>query len=211
MSKRLSSIFSLSKDDHGTDHKHSPLPKSMSNPSLAIPSTGGKLHKSISPVTAAPRTNYPDPTLPITPLAPPPLLTGDGMFRPPSSAGSGSRPPSQASVRSRPQTPTFAITPVEGNSPARPTTPGSAGRLKKHTWGKSSKGRNEPHSQAWIAGLPDHIPYDLTPLLKGERVSTDTVFRFAADKKRYPTCGTRMRIPSSTFTPDLHAEVHRSS
>ena len=176
MSKRLSAIFSLSKDVHGTDQKHAPLPKSMSNPSLAIPASGGKLHKSTSPVSAAPRTTYPEPTLPITPLAPPPLLTGDGMFRPPSSAGSGSRPPSQGSVRSRPQTPTFAITPVDGNSPARPSTPGSATRLKKHTWGKSSKGKNVPQSQAWIAGLPDHIPYDLTPLLKGERVCTDTVF-----------------------------------
>jgi hypothetical protein len=211
MSKRLSALFSLSKDDHGTDQKHSPLSKSVSNPSLAIPATGGKLHKSTSPVTAAPRATYPEPTLPITPLAPPPLVTGDGMFRPPSSAGSGSRPPSQASVRSRPQTPTFAITPVEANSPVLPPTPGSAGRLKKHTWGKSSKSRSGTHSQAWIAGLPDHIPYDLTPLLKGERVSTDPVFRFAADKQRYPICGTSKRIPSSIFTPDPRAEGHRSN
>lgn len=171
MSKRLSSIFSLSRDDHGTDQKHSPLPKSVSNPTLSIPATGGKLHKSTTPLSAVPRTTYPEPTLPVTPLAPPPLLTGDGMFRPPSSAGSGSRPPSQSSVRSRPQTPTFTITPDEGNSPIQPTTPGSASRLKKHTWGRSAKGKNETHSQAWIAGLPDHIPYDLTPLLKGDRVS----------------------------------------
>jgi hypothetical protein len=178
MSKRLSAIFSLSKDDRGTGLAHSPLPNSTSNPSLTVPAAGGKLHKPVTPSSTTtssattPHADYPAPTLPITPLAPPPLVTGDGMFRPPSSAGSGSRPPSQASVRSRPQTPTFAITPVEGNSPLRPTTPGSATRLKKHTWGRSSKGKSEPHSQAWIAGLPDHTPYDLTPLLNGERVGS---------------------------------------
>lgn len=174
MSKRLSSIFSLSKDDHGTGQTHSPLPRASSNPTLAPPSA--KLHKPLSqPATSPAQANYPEPTLPITPLAPPPLLTGDGMIRPPSSTGSGSRPASQASVRSRPQTPNFAITPVDGNSPITATTPGS-GKLKKtHSWmpGKASKGKNGDanHSQAWIAGLPDHVPYDLNPLLKGERVS----------------------------------------
>lgn len=214
MSKRLSSIFSLSKDDHGTDHKHSLLPQSTSNPSLNIPPAGGKLHKTTSPSSAAPRTTYPDPTLPVTPLAPPPLLTGDGMIRPPSSAGSGSRPPSQASARSRPQTPTFAITPVEGNSPIQPTTPSSAHRLKKHTWGgKLSKGNKDAkQSQAWIAGLPDHVPYDLSPLLKGERVGTEKAIEFAADMKRYPTSGMNKRIPSSTCIRDHRAEgLHSSS
>jgi hypothetical protein len=178
MAKRLSAIFSLSKDDHGTDHsQHSRNPSdSMYNASLAPP-RAGRLHKSTSPTTPSQaEPTFPEPTLPITPLAPPPLLTGDGMFRPPSSAGSGSRPPSQASVRSRPQTPSFAITPTESNSPVLPTTPGSAGKLsKKSSWlpGKSSRNKNgeQPLSRAWIAGLPDHIPYDLTPLLAGDRVS----------------------------------------
>lgn len=177
MSKRLSSIFSMSKDDHnGTDHQHSSLSKSTSTPTLSIPK--GRLHKPGGLPPSATIATLPDPTLPtlpITPLQPPPLLTSDGMIRPPSSAGSGSRPPSVASVRSRPQTPTFTITPVEGNSPVRPTTPGGTKISKRATWlpGKSPKSAKDESrkSQAWIAGLPDHIPYDLTPLLKGEPVS----------------------------------------
>ena len=175
MAKRLSAIFSSSKDDHSsTDQQH--IPKSATAPTLAPPKDG-RLHKTL-PVSPSqpilPSATLPN--LPITPLQPPPLLTGDGMFRPPSSAGSGSRPPSQASVRSRPQTPTFAITPVDSNSPVRPSTPGSATRLnKRSSWlpGKSSKGGkdDQKHSRAWIAGLPDHVPYDLNPLLSGERVS----------------------------------------
>jgi hypothetical protein len=174
MAKRLSKVFSLAKDDHSTDQQHS-MPKAATHPSLAPPA---RLHKTLPPSPSQPQ--LPDPTLsglPITPLQPPPLLTGDGMFRPPSSAGSGSRPPSQSSVRSRPQTPTFAITPVDGESPGRPSTPGSATKLNKRTtWlpGKASKGAKEDkrQSHAWIAGLPDHVPYDLNALISGERVST---------------------------------------
>lgn len=183
MAKRLSSLFSLSKDDNNsTDHRS--IPKSATTPALAPPAKVGRLHKNTPSLpTSQSLQTFPDsdptlPQLPVTPLQPPPLLTGDGMIRPPSSAGSGSRPPSQSSVRSRPQTPTFAITPVEG-SPIRPTTPGSATKLnKKSSWlpGKSPKSAKDgkKHSQAWIAGLPDHVPYDLHALLHGERVSRCT-------------------------------------
>lgn len=172
--KRLSAIFSLSKDD-STDQHHSDLPKSATHPTLAPP-FDGKLHKTLPLSPSQPILLDPTlPTLPVTPLQPPPLLTGDGMFRPPSSAGSGSRPPSQSSVRSRPQTPTFAITPVDESSPGRPLTPGSATKLNKRSSflpSKSPKAAKEAkkHSQAWIAGLPDHVPYDLNSLISGERV-----------------------------------------
>ncbi|ETN43063.1 uncharacterized protein HMPREF1541_02221 [Cyphellophora europaea CBS 101466] len=200
MSKRLSSIFSMSKDDHGRDPmQHSPLPRNTSSPALVPPPVPGKLHKAATSQTPN-QTTFPEPTLPVTPLAPPPLLTGDGMVRPPSAAGSGSRPGSQASVRSRPQTPTFTITPVEG-SPIGPTTPTSTSKLsKRSSWlpgGKSPTAKTKggaKHSQAWIAGLPDHVPYDLTPLVKGERVldlwndQADTVlYLFPKSSRRGPS------------------------
>ena len=172
MAKRLSSLFSLSKDDSGPPpqadvHAHS------RDSSLAQSPTAGRLQKHISNPSAD--MNPPSTLQPLTPLAPPPLLQ-DG-FRPPSSAGSGSQPGSRADSpqslpRSRPQTPTIVVPGAEAHSPITPTS----GKLnKRKSWlpGKSDKQKAEErkNAKAWIAGLRDFVNYDVTPLLAGDRVS----------------------------------------
>ena len=114
-------------------------------------------------------------------LPPPPVLSEDGIARPPSSAGQLSRPSSrQASreaSRSRPTTPSLLLPSDSTTSLSRPQTPDSKKVSKRRSWlpGKSDKhfadaGQYNP-PQAWIAGLREHVPYDLTPLLNGEKVS----------------------------------------
>ena len=165
MAKRLSSIFSLSKDDTTVSTSHS------RDSSLNQSPTSSRLQKYVSSSSAE--------TNPLSNLPPPPLMYQDG-FRPPS-AGSGSMPGSRASSpqsapsRSRPQTPTIIIPGAEPNSPIRPLTPQSGKLNKKKTWlpGKSDKQKAEErkNAKAWIAGLRDFVNYDLTPLLAGDRVS----------------------------------------
>jgi len=185
MAKRLSSLFSLSRDDkdpvetpqsYTTPASHYP----PSPPYGHIPTAAAhKLHK--HRFTASSDFDFNDNDLP--PLEPPPLLSDSGIPRPPSSNRSGpdSRPASRNSShsrdgnRSRPQTPSLMIPHSSTGSPARPGTPNSAKLSKKKTWvpGRSDKQRLEDGQgapRAWIAGLREHIPYDLTPLLTGDRV-----------------------------------------
>ena len=176
MAKRISSIFSLSKDDSGSESNAS-VPPSTSTLPLAQSPAQQKLHR--HRVTASSELTLEGQT-PITPLAPPPLLTSDGFVRPPSSAGTGSRPVSRAGSpqstgsRSRPATPSLLI-PGDNASSSRPSTPTSTKLNKRRSWlpGSRDRGKNDndpKRSKAWIAGLKDQVPYDLTPLLNGERV-----------------------------------------
>lgn len=175
MAKRLSSLFSLSRDTSGTnDNSQFPQNTNIPPEQPSIQPTLPRLQE-----TSLPNVGFHQatPITPPTPLAPPPLLTGDGLVRPPSSAGSGygSRPGSRAASpqsngsRSRPTTPSIMT-----GSDSRPQTPTSAKLNKRKSWmpGSKDKGKYEDkkYSQAWIAGLRDHIAYDLTPLLSGERV-----------------------------------------
>lgn len=184
MAKRLSSLFSLSRDDKDPVE----TPQSYTTPSSQYPPspnylptpTAHKLHK--HRFTASSDFDFNDNALP--PLEPPPLLSDSGIPRPPSSNRSGpdSRPASRNSSphsrdgnRSRPQTPSLMIPHSSTGSPARPATPNSAKISKKKTWvsGRSDKQRPEDGQgapRAWIAGLREHIPFDLTPLLIGDRV-----------------------------------------
>ncbi|OCT49704.1 hypothetical protein CLCR_06655 [Cladophialophora carrionii] len=180
MAKRLSSLFSLSRDgDHHNHHQQTEAtPATASSPQTA-PHSPHKLHKSRFASSSQIDLNDGLP-----PLAPPPLLTESGSVRPPSShrSGTDSRPTSRNSSahsrdgsRSRPQTPNLLIPPGNTGSPGLPATSPVAKITKKKSWlpGKSDKHRFEDgptSSKAWIAGIRDHMPYDLAPLSKGERV-----------------------------------------
>jgi hypothetical protein len=198
--KKISSLFSLSssKDDsnsilsepgasshlrgasndylkaESTSHA-TLLSKSASNPNLS----GHKTNASTDP-----RGPMPPPinTAPLSPLAPPPTLVNYGPPRPASSHDSvRSRPSSRAASReasrSRPSTPTTMAPPGSANSPIARTqiTPRDSKVLKRHSWlpkrpgqGEEEAGSHEP--KAWIAGLREHVPYDISPVLSGERV-----------------------------------------
>ena len=183
MAKRLSSIFSLSRDDK--DHSEAPQSGTAGSPQYAlspnyIPTpTSHKLHK--HRFTASSELDFSND---LPPLEPPPLLSGSGAARPPSSHRSGpdsrsasrnASPHSRDESRSRPQTPNLLIPPGSTGSPARPATPTSARTARKKTWGigkpdKHGSQDGQGAQRAWIAGLREHIPYDMTPLLTGERV-----------------------------------------
>ena len=172
--KRLSSMFSLSKDGSGP----AVTPSHSRDSSLNQSPTTSRLQKHASNSSA--ETNPHSQLPPLVPLAPPPLMYGDG-FRPPSSAGSGSLPGSRASSpqsapsRSRPQTPTIIVPETDTTSPARPLTPTSEKLNKRKSWlpRKSDKQKAEErkNAKAWIAGLRDFVNYDVAPLLTGDRVS----------------------------------------
>ncbi len=188
-SNRLSSLLSLGHSKHD------------SNSSLSVSSSSSNLHDAsqdhafgssgTSQATQSPpknklQKNSPSGTYilpPIdtmaTPLAPPPVLSEDGIARPPSSAGQlsrpGSRQASREASRSRPTTPSLLVTSDSATSLSRPHTPDSKKLSKRRSWlpGKSDKmfaeaGHHPP--QAWIAGLREHVPYEINPLLNGEKV-----------------------------------------
>lgn len=189
MAKRLSSLFSFPREDKHQLHAEGLEPVSTTSPlysyspTYPTASTGQKLHKlRLNP------NHDPNGTSPA--LAPPPLLFESGVARPPSSqrSASQSRPGSRASSarseihsqegsRSRPQTPTLLISTTATDSLSRPATP-SAGKIsKKKSWvpGKHDRNKLEDGSsprKAWIAGLREHVPYDLAPLITGQRVGS---------------------------------------
>jgi len=187
MAKRLSSFFSLSRDDKDhADGPQSPPPLNPQSPNYPVTPTFHKLHKH-----RATASSELDLQSDLPPLAPPPFLSESGVVRPPSSQFSGqdSRPGSrtgspQSQVqsregsRSRPQTPSLLIPPGAAVSPARPGTPTSTKITKKKSWhpGKPEKHKfDDGHTpKAWIAGLKEYVAYDLNPLLRGERVSMIT-------------------------------------
>jgi hypothetical protein len=157
----------------------SPLPKSASIPNLSG-------HKSNGSINSQGPMPPPISTAPLSPLAPPPTLVNYGPPQPASSQGSirsrpNSRPSSRATSRegsrSRPSTPTTMAPPGSANSPIARTqmTPKDPKVLKRQSWlpkksghGGDDAGDHEP--KAWIAGLREHIPYDLAPIFRGERV-----------------------------------------
>lgn len=223
MAKRLSSLFSLSRDDKD----HVETPQSYTTPSSQFPPspsylptpTSHKLHK--HRFTASSDIDFNENALP--PLEPPPFLSESGVPRPPSSNRSGpdSRPASRNSSphslnenRSRPQTPSLMIPHNSTGSPARPATPNSAKISKKKTWGPGRSDKQKPEDgqgsqRAWIAGLREHIPYHLTPLLTGDKVghaprNPTTVTDFV---NRCLTSGMNVVTPSSTSIHHLQVVV----
>ena len=190
-SNRLSSLLSLGHSKHDSISSLSPSSSSSnlydasqehafggsgSAPQVTQSPSKNKLHKNASSGTYTPP---PIDTMSM-PLAPPPVLSSDGIARPPSSAGHlsrpGSRQASREASRSRPTTPSLLVPSDSATSLSRPQTPDSKKISKKRSWlpGKLDKtfadtGHHLP--QAWIAGLREHVPYDLNSLLDGEKVS----------------------------------------
>jgi hypothetical protein len=129
-----------------------------------------KLHKSNpSAGLSLPALN----TMAAMPLVPPPIINADGLQRPQSTCSSGQA--SREGSRSRPTTPNM-LTPYDNLPSSRPQTPTSAKVSKRRSWlpGKSEKGpvgQERHEAQAWIAGLKEHMPYNLEPLINGEKAS----------------------------------------
>jgi hypothetical protein len=187
-SNRLSSLLSLghSKNDsasslsQSSSASHLPDVSQGHTPSSSGPtlqsSSKHKLHKSTpSAGSSLPALD----TMSTLALAPPPAISTDGLPRYPSAAGHfstySSGQASREGSRSRPTTP-IMLTPHDTLSSSRPQTPTSAKASKRRSWlpGKADKspiGQERQEPEAWIAGLKEHIPYNLVPLISGERVS----------------------------------------
>ena len=109
----------------------------------------------------------------------PPPISADRLPRPSSAAGQlsayGGGQASREGSRSRPTTPVM-LAPQDTRSLSRPQSPTSAKVSKRRSWlpakaDKSPVGQKKNEPQAWIAGLKEHIPYSLLPLISGEKVS----------------------------------------
>jgi hypothetical protein len=152
------------------------LPKSVSNPNFA----GHMKNPSIASHWQMPP---PISTAPFPPLAPPPALVNYGAPGPASSHGSvRSRPSSQAGSRegsrSRPSTPNTMAPPSSTSSPMSRTqmTPKDSKISKRQSWlpkrqGQEAEDLKDHEPKAWIAGLREHIPYDMSPIFRGDKVS----------------------------------------
>ena len=150
---------------------HATLAKSASNPNLSG-------HKTNAFINARRPMPPPISTVPLSPLAPPPTLVNHG---PPRSASCHdsvrSRAASREGSRSRPPTPTVMAAPGSTNSPVAraQNTPREGKVAKRHSWLLKKSGQGEDDTKkhepkAWIAGLRDHVPYDMSPVFRGERV-----------------------------------------
>jgi hypothetical protein len=187
--KRLTSLFTLSKsqstsnlsqssgDSHSRDRDSSQERAGRTQP-----------QQRLLKVRVTSDGSDPPPIALFQDIEPPQFPSTRHASNPPSSFGSrpGSRPGSRVGSpihsrdgsRSRPQTPVLLQPGALPHSPSRSGTPNSATFKKRHSWmpgsgSRSDKGHieqmtNEP--KAWIAGLQEHIPYDITPLLNGTRV-----------------------------------------
>jgi hypothetical protein len=186
-SNRLSSLFSLghSRNDSASSLSHSSSVSHTADASQDhAPSSPGptlqssskhKLHKG-NPSLGSDLA--PLDTMAALPLAPPPPIGADGLPRPSSATGQlnaySSGQASREGSRSRPSTPVM-LTPHDNRSPSHPQTLTSAKASKRRSWlpgkpDKSPVGQERNESQAWIAGLKEHIPYSLLPLIDGEKV-----------------------------------------
>lgn len=228
MAKRLSSLFSLSREDKSRPEispsakpPAAPLSQSITQTNTSLPN---KLHKNYVDNSSRLESNVLFPQ-----LDPPPLLSESGLFIPPSSQRSGpdsglssraSSPYSFTPVqsrdgsRSRPQTPIPSVPLGAANAPGQPATPTSA-KVKKRSWipGKHDRHEvtDEKHQKAWIAGLEKCVGYDLTPLVEGERVTIIAPKEYSMlNDIRYLTFGMIREILMSTSTHSLQDEAHVS-
>ena len=188
--KRISSLFSLggSKDDSSASLSQSTASSSHLRISshdypLTSSSASASIRRSRSAQNLVPHEPHPtalqadDTSEPVI-LNPPRTLKGTRPARSAVVYANGSHPASREGSRSRPTTPNLPTPLNTTSSPgslSRPGTPNSAKQSKRRSWfpGKTDRvaanhPQNEP--QAWIAGLREHIPYDLKPLLTGQKV-----------------------------------------
>lgn len=171
MARRISAFFSSKDED---------LPKPSGSPYNSAPGSPvgpskGKLTKQMGKSSSDLNLNRM-----ARDLEPPPVFTDQGMAaRPQSRDGRGSvrsdTAGSRQSSSSRPSTPNMLGVPGAA-SPVQ-TSPSSGKLSKRRSWipGRSDKqhtGSEVEHSpaQAWIAGLREMVPYDITKLLNGDPV-----------------------------------------
>ena len=141
----------------------------------------------------------------------PPALTGEGVPVEMGKNGKLTKNSSRDSSRSRPTTPSNNLMPSGQNSPvytSSPThqkTPNSAKAARRRSWmpGKHEKSTSQGGtSKAWIAGLREHVPYDINPLIDGERVRHKySLSQMILTGCRYPNCGTIRATLWSTYSP----------
>jgi hypothetical protein len=168
---RNDSASSLSQSSYASHAPDASQGQSPGSPGSTLQSASKhKLHKSNpSAGLSLPALN----TMAAMPLVPPPIINADGLQRPQSTCSSGQA--SREGSRSRPTTPNM-LTPYDNLPSSRPQTPTSAKISKRRSWlpGKSEKGpvgQERHEAQAWIAGLKEHMPYNLEPLINGEKAS----------------------------------------
>jgi hypothetical protein len=195
--KKLSSLFSAgtSRDDSDSIASHSSTSSRLRRASQDIPTAGPAPNTSLPKSASLSnfsglRTNNslgshdqmlpPINTGPLSPLVPPPTLVSHGPPKAASSHGSvQSRPNSRAGSRdgsrSRPSTPTIMAPPGSASSPiSRPQAALREHKIAKRQSRQPKKPGQEAEElvepKAWIAGLREHIPYDMSPVFRGEKV-----------------------------------------
>ena len=186
--KRLSSLFTLSKSRSTSNLSASSSDSHPQDRDSSQERRGRPQHEKLQKLRVTPDGLNPPSQGRLQDLEPPQFPSGRRASNPPSSHGSrpGSRPGSRfgspvnnrEGSRSRPQTPVSLAPGGVAQSPSRSGTPNATKHNKRRSWlpGSSSKSDrsqvdhdvNEP--KAWIAGLKEHIPYDILPLLNGMKV-----------------------------------------
>ena len=183
--KRLSSLFTLSKSQSGSNISQSSDDSHLRDQASSPERTSriqqqqrlNRLRITSEGSNIAPAALFQD-------IEPPQFPSRRSVSNPPSSYGSrpGSRVGSpiygREGSRSRPQTPVLQPPSGIAQSPSRPSTPSSATLKKRRSWMPGSGGRSDKshveqtslEPKAWIAGLREHIAYDIAPLLNGARV-----------------------------------------
>jgi hypothetical protein len=183
--KRLSSIFSLSKSQSTSNLSASSGDSHPRDRDSSQERVGRLQQQKLHKLQVTSDGSTPPLESVLEGLDPPHFPGTRSASNPPSNYGSrpGSRVGSpmmnsRDASRSRPQTPVYSAPGAIAQSPSRPGTPSSAKPNKRRSWMPGSGGKSEVtsiesvqyESNAWIAGLREHIPYDISPLLNGTRV-----------------------------------------
>ena len=198
--KRISSFFNISKDDPVASDG-APTMTMMSTPSFAPPPPppphdfersgyGPIMRKPVSVQNLStfdipperPQFFSPPPIdSPYDPtLLPPPSLAQSDRGR--SDSPTGRRPDSRDERRSksRPNEPLLVIPGKGSRDNSRPSTPVDGKSRRRSLFGKGAQTVNDAPAnvgrdslKAWIAGLQETIPYELSPLLTARHVSSD--------------------------------------
>jgi len=176
--KRFSSLF-FSKDEPASAPPMIPPPPPPVPPHDFAPRahemTAGDLYQNFAPPPFNPLQDYS-----LLPFAPP-----ENLSRGQSSVANTSQRPvskeSSSKSKSRPNTPLLTIPKTDPRISSQSST-STDGKTKRRSWlsrtpqttAASFTNPNRDPLQAWIAGLDnleEPIPYDLSPLANGERVS----------------------------------------
>ncbi|KAF2161062.1 hypothetical protein M409DRAFT_69934 [Zasmidium cellare ATCC 36951] len=191
MARRLSSIFtsgfpSEDKSQPGMPKSASKSPRRASPPDVSRSKSPSKLSKQAPVYNSArrPSGQLLEPTLPSLPSLQDlqhDQANNDPSLLPPPTLNSGYHSRNGSTERSRPGTPggyspSRPVTPsiqLPDQPPMTPSSPGGDNldkqRNKKHWWNRSKeKDEASRGPAAWIAGHPQHLPYDTDGLLSAK-------------------------------------------